>query len=85
MAGQMYYIEALHKEGAGSDNLAVAWQGPGISQQVISPFRSLPCPVDEATDVDKTIVLSWSPGYYATLYDVYFGTCAAIHLLLRSH
>jgi hypothetical protein len=45
MAGQMYYIEALHKEGAGGDNLAVAWQGPGISQQVISPFCSLPCPV----------------------------------------
>ena len=74
MASQMYYIEALHKEGAGGDNLAVAWQGPGMSQQVISPFCSLPCPVDEATDVVKTIILSWSPGYYATSYDIYFGT-----------
>ena len=43
----MYYIEALHKEGAGGDNLAVAWQGPGISQQVISPLRSLPCRGDD--------------------------------------
>jgi autotransporter-associated beta strand protein len=34
-AGQHYYIEALHKEGGGGDNLAVAWQGPGITQQVI--------------------------------------------------
>lgn len=34
-AGQRYYIEALHKEGGGGDNLAVAWQGPGITQQVI--------------------------------------------------
>lgn len=34
-AGQKYYIEVLHKEGGGGDNLAVAWQGPGISQQVI--------------------------------------------------
>ena len=34
-AGQSYYIEALQKEGGGGDNLAVAWQGPGIAQQVI--------------------------------------------------
>jgi hypothetical protein len=43
VAGQKYYIEVLHKEGSGGDNVAVAWQGPGISQQVIagsylSPF-----------------------------------------------
>jgi xyloglucan-specific exo-beta-1,4-glucanase len=43
VAGQKYYIEVLHKEGGGGDNVAVAWQGPGISQQVIdgsylSPF-----------------------------------------------
>lgn len=42
-AGQKYYIEVLHKESTGGDNVAVAWQGPGISQQVIagiylSPF-----------------------------------------------
>ena len=35
-AGGTYYIEALQKEGGGGDNLAVAWQGPGISQQVIA-------------------------------------------------
>ncbi|MGD0572698.1 MAG: cellulase family glycosylhydrolase [Sedimentisphaerales bacterium] len=35
VAGQSYYIEALHKEGTGGDNIAVAWQGPGITQQVI--------------------------------------------------
>ncbi|THU40192.1 T9SS type A sorting domain-containing protein [Niastella caeni] len=43
VAGQKYYIEVLHKEGSGGDNIAVAWQGPGITQQVIagtylSPF-----------------------------------------------
>ena len=41
--GQKYYIEVLHKEKNGGDNVAVAWQGPGITQQVIngsylSPF-----------------------------------------------
>jgi len=34
-AGQKYYIEVLHKENSGGDNIAVAWSGPGISQQVI--------------------------------------------------
>ena len=43
VAGQKYYIEVLHKEATGGDNVAVAWQGPGITQQVIagsylSPF-----------------------------------------------
>ena len=31
-AGQLYYIQALHKEGGGGDNLAVAWAGPGVSE-----------------------------------------------------
>ena len=34
-AGTPYYIEARHKEGGGADHVAVAWQGPGITQQVI--------------------------------------------------
>ena len=33
--GQKYYIEVIQKEGTGGDHLAVAWQGPAISQQVI--------------------------------------------------
>jgi rhamnogalacturonan endolyase len=34
-AGHKYYIEVLHKEGVGTDHLAVAWQEPGLSRQVI--------------------------------------------------
>ncbi len=30
-AGVKYYFEALMKEGAGGDNLAIGWTGPGIS------------------------------------------------------
>jgi GH35 family endo-1,4-beta-xylanase len=34
--GKKYYIEVLHKEDTGNDNIAVAWEGPGITpQQVI--------------------------------------------------
>jgi hypothetical protein len=35
-AGHKYYIEALHKEGSGGDNLAVAWSGPDIKRDVIA-------------------------------------------------
>ncbi len=51
--GQKYYIEALHKEDTGSDNLAVAWEGPGISQQVI----------------DGNYLSSWWVGLYGDFTD----------------
>ncbi|MBN2103525.1 VWA domain-containing protein [bacterium] len=34
-AGKCYYIEVLHKEGGGGDNVSVAWQGPGIDRSLI--------------------------------------------------
>lgn len=34
VAGQIYYIEAMHKEGGGGDNLAVGWTGPGIGDSI---------------------------------------------------
>ena len=35
VAGRKYYLDVLHKQGTGGDNIAVAWQGPGLDQQVI--------------------------------------------------
>ena len=74
VAGQKYYIEVLHKEGAGGDNVAVAWQGPGITQQVIagsylSPFvpggssaaRTSSAPVTEANMNEGAISLYPNP------------------------
>lgn len=46
MEGQRYYIEALHKEGVGSDHMAVGWQLPDgtlerpIPGSRLSPFGS---------------------------------------------
>ncbi len=40
LAGQKYYIEALLKEGTGSDNLAVGWAKPG--QSVSAPSEVIP-------------------------------------------
>jgi hypothetical protein len=46
--GQICYVEALHKEGTGSDNLAVGWAKPGQSTSapseivpgaVLSPYQ----------------------------------------------
>lgn len=43
LAGQRYYIEALHKEGTGSDHLAVGWQLPdGILERPIPGDRLVP-------------------------------------------
>ena len=48
--GQQYYVEALHKEGGGGDNLAVGWAKPGestsapsevIPGSVLSPFSGV--------------------------------------------
>lgn len=36
-----YYMEVLHKEGGGGDNIAVGWTGPGISQITIIPGSNL--------------------------------------------
>ncbi len=37
-AGQRYYVEVLHKEGTGGDNIAVGWQGPGITGDAERPI-----------------------------------------------
>lgn len=35
-AGERYYVEVLHKEAGQKDNVAVAWEGPGIERTVIA-------------------------------------------------
>jgi cytochrome c peroxidase len=51
-AGQRYYIEALQKEGGGGDNIAVAWQQPGGSLEVI-PGKYL-SPIDDVNESSDT-------------------------------
>src|SRR6185436_13222731 len=40
VAGQVYYVEALMKEGTGTDNLAVGWARPG--QSTSAPSEVIP-------------------------------------------
>jgi len=85
-AGQKYYIEALHKDGTGNDNLAVAWQGGTITAQTVisaqyvdafalPPLQAFgPSPANGAVDTTQAPVLSWSAGEKAQKHDVYLGT-----------
>ncbi|MCH5378185.1 MAG: PA14 domain-containing protein, partial [Planctomycetes bacterium] len=41
VAGQRYYVEALHKEDTAADHFSVAWQVPGSSQFVVIPGDAL--------------------------------------------
>ncbi len=84
--GNAYYIEGLMKEAGGGDNIAVAWQGPGIAgRQIISgnylslaPFAPLraygPTPANNAAEVTDTPTLRWTAGAKAAKHNVYFGT-----------
>ncbi len=83
-AGKRYYIEALQKEGSGGDNIAVAWQGPGFTQEVLGaggvgptpylPQRAYsPSPADGAVDTVQSVTLTWNAGEKAVKHELYFG------------
>ncbi|MCD6391963.1 MAG: hypothetical protein J7M40_00480 [Planctomycetes bacterium] len=40
-AGNYYYIEVLHKEGAGADHVSVGWSLPGTTDIVVIPGTAL--------------------------------------------
>jgi len=57
-AGNRYYIEVLHSEGTAGENLAVAWQGPGIPQRVVIVGKYL-APVSEPADLTSPNLAGW--------------------------
>jgi len=82
-AGQKYYIQALQKDGSGGDNVAVAWQPPEGTRNVIPgqfvqtyalpPLKAAtPSPANGAVDVIQSPTLSWFAGEKAAEHQVYF-------------
>lgn len=69
ISGQTYYIEALHKEGGGYDNLAVAWDGPGFNRQVIA--GSYLTPFTRAWTAVYYDDSSWTSGFGGVGYENY--------------
>ncbi|MCR8915836.1 PA14 domain-containing protein [Marinobacter panjinensis] len=69
-AGSRYYFELRHKEGGWDDHFSVAWEGPGISRQVISGdhlyswAQRLP-----TTDQELTAEDAYEMGYRVGFFD----------------
>ena len=66
VAGQAYYIEALQKQGGGGDNLAVAWQGPGLARDVIVGQYLSPFPVTSSLPQDPAYDQRYRPQFHFT-------------------
>jgi hypothetical protein len=52
VAGQRYFLEALHKEGGGADHVAIAWQIPGGARELI-PATALESFTADPNDLDN--------------------------------
>src|SRR5260221_1187399 len=71
-AGQRYYMEALHKEGSGGDNVAAGWQLPdGTQERPIPGNRLTPYglgpPLISQQPANVTVVEGGSAAFTVTL------------------
>ncbi len=84
MAGEKYYIMVRWKDFGSWDHCQVAWEGAGtpdlqiIQGNYLSPYLPVNAygasPVNGATDIELTQVLSWNSGTYTSNHLVFFGT-----------
>ena len=88
MAGRSYYLETLHKESGGGDNLAVAWKGPApfnttnviAAAYLKQPFSGFSAPRFNADPFTEAAAVVSSP-YSNTLVDNVTDTNASETLL----
>ncbi|MES2731853.1 MAG: CBM35 domain-containing protein [Bacteroidota bacterium] len=79
-AGQKYYIEALHKEATGGDNLSVSWQQPGSATFFVIPGANLvPFQAANAREasLEEVIGLQAYPNPFTSELTVNFTTTVA--------
>jgi len=60
-AGKAYYIKALHKEGSGGDNIAVAWQMEGSCKEREVISGSYLCPYDTESPTPDPMTWAMQP------------------------
>jgi glucose/arabinose dehydrogenase len=73
VAGKKYYVEGLHKEGAGGDNFAVGWQTPDypnapvevVPSCVLSPFPITGARLGVDSEQEDGIVLTIFPNPFS--------------------
>src|SRR5438874_2141012 len=59
VAGQHYFIEAVHKQGQGGDHLAVGWQLPnGVFERPIPGARLSPWTDPATNQLQKTMAIT---------------------------
>jgi hypothetical protein len=81
LAAGSYPIEMEYAETGNIALVGLLWQGPLVPTRQIIPTGAFtlplkatgPNPANNATGVEPTPTLSWSPGNKATEHDVYFG------------
>ncbi len=81
-AGQRYYMEALHKEGSGGDNVAAGWQLPdGTQERPIPGNRLTPYglgpPLISQQPANVTVVEGGSAAFTVTLSQMINGCATA--------
>jgi len=81
VAGQKYSIELWMYEHGGGAGCEMRWSSPGTPKQIVPqaalspPLMAMnPRPTNGATGAKMTPILTWDPGDYAALHEVYFGT-----------
>ncbi len=67
-SAERYYFEIRHKEGGGGDHFSVAWEGPGLSRQIISgqaiaSYAGEPSPGDEQQSAEEAYRLGYTVGF----------------------
>jgi hypothetical protein len=89
VAGQRYYIEALHKESFGGDNLAVGWQLPSgtmerpIPGSRLSPFLTSRARLEIVPETTGDYTLVTAPNPFSSKTTIRFSTQEAERVSLQ--
>ncbi len=73
-AGNYFFAGSIDEVAVFNHALSAAEVGSAMEGIAGAELAAGPSPADEATDVSRDVVLSWTAGEFAATHDVYFGT-----------